>query len=52
MNKGQLIEDLKNMIEADTEHLAKAVAKGDRTEAHASVDAIIDSQRKLEDLTR
>lgn len=45
-----LLVDLPVMIEADKEHLAKAVERGDRTHAHRFVDAIIDNQRQLEDL--
>lgn len=52
MDKAQLIADLKEMIEADKEHLIKAVANGDRHEAHGFVDSIIDNQHELEDLQK
>jgi hypothetical protein len=39
------------MIEADLGHLRRALEEGERVEAHGLVDAIIDSLRRLEDLT-
>lgn len=50
MTKEQLIEDLKVMIKADTEHLNEALKEGARTEAHRFVDAIIDNTRQLQNI--
>jgi len=47
-----MIQDLKDMIEADTQRLAQALASGHRVEAHGFVDAIIDNGRELEDRQR
>lgn len=47
-----LIEDLKAMIKADTDHLATALENGDRVHAHQFVDAIIDNRRELQDLQK
>jgi hypothetical protein len=44
-------DDLRIMIKADQDHLVKAVDHGDRVLAHGFVDAIINNQRELEDLT-
>lgn len=52
MTTEQLIEDLKVMIEADAQHLAAALASGQRVQAHGFVDAIIDNTRELEKVQR
>lgn len=46
-----LITEYRTMIAADTEHLTRALAHGDRTEAHLCTDSIIDIQHRIEDLT-
>lgn len=50
MDDVQYARDLKEMIEADTEHLAGCLERGDRTNAHGYVDSIINNRRALEDL--
>jgi hypothetical protein len=52
MTNEQLIKDLKVTIEADAQHLAQALANGQRAIAHGFVDAIIDNSRQLEELQR
>lgn len=52
MTNEQLIEDLKTAITADAQHLANALAKGQRDIAHGFVDSIIDNTRQLEDLQK
>jgi hypothetical protein len=49
INRGRLIDDYEAMIKADREHLAKALARGDRVIAHGYVDSIIDNRRLIED---
>jgi hypothetical protein len=49
MNKEQLIKDLKEMVKADTGHLAAALERGERVRAHRFVDAIIDNCREIQD---
>lgn len=48
MTDEEHIEELKAMIAADKEHLAKQVAAGNRVVAHGHLDAIIDNSRQLE----
>lgn len=50
MNKEQSLEDLREMISADAQHLAEAILAGDRVQAHTFLDAVIDNRRQLEDL--
>jgi hypothetical protein len=50
MNKDQLIQDMKTMIDADRIALVQEIDRGDRAKAHATLDAIIITQQKLEDL--
>lgn len=50
-SRAEQAKDLEVMIKADAGHLAEALAKGRRDEAHGYVDAILGNQRELEDLT-
>lgn len=50
MDTARYIDDLNVMIPATYRHLADALERGDRTDAHRYVDEIIDCQRKREDL--
>jgi hypothetical protein len=43
-------EELKVMIESDRGHLLTAIARGDRAIAHDLLDAVINNQRRLEDI--
>lgn len=45
------LNDLNVMREADLEHLAEALRKGQRVEAHGFVDSIINLSRQIEDNT-
>lgn len=51
MTTEELAEDLKVMVEADIQHLMRALERGDRALAHGFVDAIINNRRQMEDLS-
>lgn len=45
------LNDLKVSRDAELVHLAEALRKGQRVQAHQAVDSIIDLSRKIEDNT-
>ena len=51
ITKEQQAAEYREMIQANAEHLRKALKHGDRVLAHGFVDAIIDNSRLLGDLT-